>query len=588
MIGDCRTAALVSCDGSVDWLCVPHFSGPALFGRLLDEDAGHCSIRPCAAYRATRRYLDGAAVLETVFETANGSARLLDALILRDGVSPIGPMLELMRVIEADRGVELLIEVRPRPDYGRKACRLRHRNGIGWSFTWNNEVMNVRSDVALLPAGDSLRGVTSRGSKAKYRISLSYDKANPTVFPPLGSEADVRLQETIAWWGQWSERCSCGGPYRNAVIRSAITLKQLTYALSGAVVAAPTTSLPEAVGGELNWDYRYCWLRDAGMTVQALVGVGFHEDAWAYLGWLLHATRLTWPKLQVVYDIYGRTELEEKQLEHLSGYRNSRPVRIGNQAHDQLQLDAYGSVILAAETLLSAGMALDATEVRMLRGLGQTVCTEWRKADNGIWEIRGPRRQYTFSKIMCWVALDRLLSLHKKGAVPLGSLAGRFREQRDEIARLIEEQAFNRDLHSYVSELNGDRVAAELLLMAVLGYIEPHNPRFVSTFELIMRRLGRNGLLYRYEPGYAGFETLEATFGICTFWAIQVLAARGQIDAAERMLENVWSHANDVGLFGEEMDAGTGMPLGNFPQGFTHVGLINAVLAIERAKCAGQ
>ena len=325
-------------------------------------------------------------------------------------------------------------------------------------------------------------------------------------------------------------------------------------------------------------------LRDAGLTVQALIGVGFADDARAYLDWLLHATRLTWPELRVVYDIYGRQSLKEEELGQLQGFRNSRPVRIGNGAYRQLQLDVYGDVILAAEAIVSAGGKLDASEMRMLKGLGKTVCREWRKPDSGMWEIRGARRQYTFSKIMCWVALDRLLKLHAAGHLSLGPLEAQFRHERDRIVEIVEQRGFNPALGSYTSELDGGHVVANLLLMSSLGYIAPTDPHFSDTFALVMQRLCRNGLLCRYEPGYDGGKNRESSFGICTFWAVEAMAARGEMAAAETMFDRACSCANDLGLFGEEIDAETCAAIGNFPQAFTHVGLINAALAIERAK----
>jgi GH15 family glucan-1,4-alpha-glucosidase len=288
--------------------------------------------------------------------------------------------------------------------------------------------------------------------------------------------------------------------------------------------------------------------------------------------------------LQVAYDLHGRKCLEERELSHFEGYQGSRPVRIGNNACGQRQLDVYGNVILAAEGIVAAGGQLDRTESRMLAGFGRTVCKIWREPDSSMWEIRGPQRQYTVSKVMCWLALDRLLKLNEQGRISLGSLANRFRDERMAIADMIETRGFNRNPGSYTSELDGSQAEASLLLMGLLGYKEPNDPRMIATYELISRRLARNGLLYRYEPGYDGNASTEGTFGICTFWAVEYLAKRGEIEAAENMLDQACSYANDLGLFAEEIDPDTGASLGNFPQAFTHVGLINAALAVHRAR----
>ncbi|MDQ6870223.1 MAG: glycoside hydrolase family 15 protein [Pseudomonadota bacterium] len=276
----------------------------------------------------------------------------------------------------------------------------------------------------------------------------------------LGRDADERCQHTLKWWQAWSDQCSYQGPYRDAVTRSALTLKLLTFSLSGAIIAAPTTSLPEAIGGELNWDYRYCWLRDAGLTMQALIGLGFHDEARGFLSWLLHATWLSWPELHIMYDVYGRTGLREQELNHLEGYRGSKPVRIGNGAYLQSQLDVYGQVVMAADAYVDGGGALEPVECRMLAGIGKVVCKQWRDPDHGIWEMRGTPKQFTFSKVMCWLALDRLLKLDEKRIFSLGKLAQYFRSQRDAIVDVIEDRGFNSRIGAYTSELDGSTVDA--------------------------------------------------------------------------------------------------------------------------------
>ena len=583
IIGDCRTAALVSREGSIDWLCLPHFSGPSVFASLLDQTrGGRFRIRPIGCFRARRRYCGATAVLETTFETATGSARLTDAMSIAADVAGLHPLRELLRIIEGLEG-EVAFEVlwSPRPNYARAVPNIRSRGQLGWVCAWSDELFLLRCETSLtsVPEAGAITGCIRVEQGQKARFSMCYAKGDIAIAAPLGREADERLEATLAWWRNWSGQCRYAGPHREAVIRSAITLKLMTFALSGAVLAAPTTSLPEWIGAERNWDYRYCWVRDAALTMRALTGLGFQSEAGAFLRWLLHATRLTWPELQVMYDVYGRTNLREGQLDHLSGYRGSRPVRTGNGAHRQVQLDVYGGVLFAARDYVEKGGDLQEDEARLLVGFGRTVCRKWREPDSGIWEIRGQQRHHTFSKVMCWTALDCLLNLNNRGCLRVD--AEMFRRERDEIASVIEIRGFNETLGSYVSELDGDRLDASLLLMGCLGYQHPGDVRMRATFDRVRERLGRNGLLYRYEPGSDDFPSREGAFGICSFWAIDNLARRGDTNAAEEAFQHILSFANDVGLFAEEIDPDTGEALGNFPQAFTHVGLINGAMALS-------
>jgi GH15 family glucan-1,4-alpha-glucosidase len=585
VIGDCRTAVLISRAGSVGWLCLPDFSSPSVFADILDRSvAGQFSIKPHGEFKTTRRYVDKTLVLETTFEGSQGAVRLTDVVPVLDGAESLQPMREILRIMEGLSGeLDLEICVEPRPNYGRTKPQTRDRGRLGWSYSWSNELLSVRSDVPLSRAGEALQASVRIRAGERVCLSLCYVKADLGVLPLLGRDAAERLERTIKWWQGWSDRCTYDGPYKNAVLRSALTLKLLNFSISGAIVAAPTTSLPEAVGGERNWDYRYCWLRDAGLTMQAFIGLGCHGEARAFLSWLLHATRLTWPELQVVYDVYGLTRLQEGELAHFEGYRGSRPVRIGNGAYSQQQLDVYGEVVFAADAYVNGGGTLEPVECRMLEGFGKVVVKKWREADHGIWEVRGEPKQYTFSKLMCWLALDRLLDLHEKGALALGKLAEQFRQEREAIADVIEQQGFNAEIGSYVGELGGSAVDASLLLMPCVGYKQADDPRIVSTYRRISQRLGRNGLLYRYERGSDSLGSEEGAFGICSFWAVHHLACRGDLNEAKRLFEHVLSFANDLGLFAEEIDPDTGAALGNFPQAFTHVGLINAAIAMEQA-----
>ena len=386
LIGDCRTAALVSRAGSIDWLCLPNFDSPSIFARLLDPVSGGCfSIRPSAPFTSTRRYIDATCVLETTFETHSGQIRILDLMPVLDDARALRPMREVLRIIESVAGeVDLTISVDPRPGYGKARPRLRGGRPLGWSYCWSNELLLVHSDLPLRRTDLVLSASVSVHPGDRRYICLAYVQHDPAVIPALGEHADARLERTVSWWRGWSDQCTYSGDHREAVLRSAIILKALWFALSGAIVAAPTTSLPEAIGGERNWDYRYCWLRDAGLAMRALTGLGFYDEAGAYLSWLVHATGLTWPELRVLYDVYGRSPPPQRDCDRLAGYRGSKPVHTGNAARFQKQLDVYGQVALAAYAYLIDGHEIDPATKRRLPGLGRMVIKHWREADHGI------------------------------------------------------------------------------------------------------------------------------------------------------------------------------------------------------------
>jgi GH15 family glucan-1,4-alpha-glucosidase len=417
-------------------------------------------------------------------------------------------------------------------------------------------------------------------------LSFVYDHYEACVILPLADAAQRRLDATTGWWKQWIARCTYNGPYRGLVARSILAVKLMTSSSSGAVLAAPTTSLPEEQGGPRNWDYRFCWIRDSALVLHAFLSLGFVEEAQAFLEWLLHTTRLTWQRFQVMYDLYGETKLDEKELPYLSGYRGAKPVRIGNAAHDQLQLDIYGELMETIYQYVQAGGTLDDTECRMLCGVGRHVLKLWREPDQGIWETRSEPRHHTFSKAMCWVTLDRL---RRMGATfPLTLDCEHLARECEIIRAEIEAKGFDEKLNSYVAYYGGEEPDASLLLLARYGYAKPGEPRMQGTFDYIRRTLVQDKLIKRYRPEKSadGIHGGENAFAPCSFWAVEYLANAGDHERAKRGFERLCSYANDVGLFGEEIEWTTHKAMGNFPQAFTHVSMVSAAIALYERKTA--
>lgn len=589
-VGDCRTVALISRQGSVDWLCLPAISGPSVFAALLDRQrGGRFALRPVAPFRVERCYLDGTNVLQTTFITASGRVRVTDLMVL-GGVGGAGleAERELLRVAEGIEGeVEMEVLYDPRPDYARAQPRLQRRGGLGWVFQHGAQAFQLLAELDLYPIRDhpGLAGRMVLRLGERRRLSMTHATRDMLVAPPMGAAADRRMDGTARWWREWSAQCSFGGRHGAVALRSALALKLLTYGLSGAVLAAATTSLPEAIGAGRNYDYRFCWLRDASTTLRAFTDMGFRNEGRAYLGWLLHSTRLTRPRLMVMYDVHGRTLKSQRELGHLEGYRGSAPVRVGNDADGQLQHDVYGSAIAAAAAHVEGGGTLARDERRLLVRYGWQVCKTWRQPDSGLWEVPGPRRHYTHSKLMCWSALDVLLRLGEAGHVQVPRKE--FLREREAVRGAIEAQGFIAapdGSGSYVGAFGEDWVDASLLTMARLGFHRADHPRIVGTADRIWRELGRNGLLLRYLPEADGLESREGTFGICGFWAVELLAQQGRTGEAEALFDRLASLANDVGLMAEEYDPESGAALGNVPQAFTHAGLISAALALAQAR----
>ena len=591
IIGDSHSAALVSRSGSIDWLCWPRFDSPSVFAALLDaRRGGRFWVRPRGEYEVARRYLPDTAVLETRFTTPTGVVTLVDLMPMATE-----ELHEVLRRIDCVEGeVELEVWCEPRPQYGRNAVRVIDRGKQGLRLCGDGQDLVLHGDLPLAPMHGDDRDTgepTAVGWKGRLRagdrrhLTLTLVCDEPARPRPLGEHADRRVQDTVRWWREWVDRRNYEGRYREAVIRSAITLRLLTFVPTGAVVAAPTTSLPEKVGGTRNWDYRLCWIRDASLTVQALYDLSCIEEVEGFLSWLLQTTSTMSHDLHVVYDVNGRRCESEQELSHLEGYRGSRPVRVGNAAGTQFQLDIYGTVVDAVHEFVLRGGELDRPTAALLVALGKTVCRRWHEPDEGIWEIRSGRRHHTHSKVMSWVALDRILHLHELGHLqaPVEQLSA----TRDEIRRCVEQQGYDEALGSYTTELGGDTVDASLLLLLRYRFHDPTDERARGTFALVDERLSTGPLLHRYRGFDDGLPEGEGAFGICSFWAVETLVEQGEQEAAIERFEALLAYANDVGLFAEELDPTTREQLGNFPQAFTHVGLLDAALALEQRWPAG-
>lgn len=590
VIGNCRSAALVSRTGAIDWLCLPHFSAPSLFAALLDHERGGAFVlRPAHIVSCQRAYEGDSAVLVTTYRCAGGTLRVTDAMAMLpddpddDLLEPQHEVLRLAECLEGEVHLHALFE--PRPDYGRRSARFDRRGALGWHC----EVPGVDGGGALYLQGDipfvaeagrsRLRGERVLRAGEGCRLLLSWSGHGLCVLPPI-AEVAARIDGTRRWWEHWSAACRYRGPYRDAVMRSCLTLKLLTYRLSGAVVAAATTSLPVHEGGDRNWDYRYCWLRDTAMLLQAFLALGFRTESAAFIDWLLHATRLTRPRLEVMYDVHGNP-VPREHLVPLRGHRGRGPVRIGNAASEQLQLDIYGEVLLTVRRYVEQGGTLDAFERRLLLDLGEAVRRHWREPDNGIWEIRLPRRHNTHSKVMCWVALDALLAVHGQLGLEIDEDA--WRAEREAIREDIEAHGFDPELGSYVGFYGGKAPDASLLLLARYGYLPADDPRLLGTWKRIRAELAQGELLYRYPPGseYDGVGGADEPFLLCSYWQVDYLVRLGEHKRATEVFEGLLRHTNDLGLLAEGVAPDGGGPAGNFPQAFSHVGLVIAALALQ-------
>jgi GH15 family glucan-1,4-alpha-glucosidase len=591
LLSDCRSAALVSRDGSVDWLCFPRFDGPSLFARLLDDEGGHWSIHPVGDHESSRRYLDRTMVLETTFRTPTGTAVLTDAMAVgrNDRGHELGagaPGALLRRVACSEGEVELELEYAPRPEYGLIRPLLTPVHG-GVAGRGGADVVALSAPVALevgqaVASGRfTLRAGQSAGFVLHHRIS-----SEPS--PPLWNQEEIaqRIDDTITGWRSWSElHQGYEGPWKDLVHQSGRVLQALTFEPTGAIVAAPTTSLPESVGGARNWDYRFTWVRDASLTLEALWVAACPDEAHKFFGWMTGAVAThvgQGSDLQIMFGIGGEHDLSERELPHLSGWRDSRPVRVGNGAWNQRQLDVYGELLGAAHRLAEPLGEFDPATRMFLVQVANTAASRWREQDQGIWEVRGEPRDFLYSKLMCWAALDRAIQLADR--LDAADLADGWAATRDEISAAILEQGWSERAKAFTQSFGSDDLDASNLMMPIVGFLPGDDPRMRATIDAIDERLtDERGLVYRYRA-HDGLEGEEGTFLLCTFWLAQALALAGEVERARATFERAIAYVNDVGLLAEEVEPETGELLGNFPQAFSHIGLVNAAWAISKAE----
>ena len=578
LIGDTQTAALVGADGSIDWLCAPRFDSAAFFAALLGSDDNgrwRLAAKGCAR-SASRRYVDGALVLETEWQTETGRARVTDFM------PPRTERPELIRIVEGLSGqVEMEMDLTVRFDYGRLVPWARRIAG-DLLFVSGPDSLLLRSDTPL--AGHDARTESeftiAEGQFASFVLSWSASHESPRE-PPLAAGA---LEATLEWWRAWSSRLQYTGEWRDEVRQSLMFLKALTYAPTGGIVAAPTTSLPENIGGVRNWDYRYCWLRDAAFTLWALNIGGYTDEARAWRNWLLRAAAGDPDQLQVIYGVTGETRLPEQQLDWLSGYEGSQPVRIGNAAVDQFQLDVYGEVLDALHLARAFGIESDPAAWALERHLVDFVVGHWREPDEGIWEVRGPRRHFTHSKVLAWVALDRAVRAIEKHGFdgPLDE----WRAVRQQIHDDVCTKGYDPERNTFTQYYGSESVDASLLLIPLLHFLPATDPRMRGTVEAIRHDLVQDGFVMRYRTDKTndGLPPGEGTFLACSFWLVDNLALLGRIDEATQLFERLLGLRNEVGMLAEEWDHRLGRLVGNFPQALTHVGLVNSAYNLDRAR----
>src|SRR3954471_19425245 len=591
LLADCNTAALVSRGGSIDWLCLPRYDSPALFARLLGPDAGHWSIRPAGAYEVERRYLPGTLAVETTFTTEMGRVRLTDALAFAAGQRghDLGHDVphELLRSVEVVEGrVDMVMELAPRPEYGLVKPLLRRTDDGVRSFGGPNQ-FGMRASVPVDIDGASAYA-TFDGSAT---FALRWGPVEGRLLEAASPETVAgRIADAVEAWRSWeAEHDVYEGSHRELVRFSARVLKGLTYRPTGAIVAAPTTSLPETVGGERNWDYRFSWIRDSSLTLQALYIGSCSDEAENFVSFMTSSAgggAGDAHSLQIMYGIGGEHDLAERTLDHLPGWRESAPVRVGNGAWNQTQLDVYGELLDALHVYSERLGALHPEIQHFVAELADAAARRWGETDAGIWEMRGEPRQHLSSKVMCWTALDRAVKLAEK--LGMHAREDAWAAERDRIRDAILEQGWSEARGAYAQSFGSDDLDAAALLMPLGGFLPATDPRMRSTIEAIARDLTEDGLALRYRNveglNADGLTGEEGTFVLCTFWLVSCLAQAGEIERAEALYDQLAGYANDVGLLGEEIDTANGEQLGNFPQAYSHIGLITAAYEIDRAK----
>jgi len=595
LIGDLQTAALVTSDGTVDFFCCPRFDSPSVFASLLDADrGGFCSIRPAAdGYVSRQLYFPNTAMLITRFMTPGGVGEVLDFMPVIEG-KPTDRH-RLVRHLRCARGtMQFQLEIQPRFDYGRVAHTIeahdagavfRAANGTHLTMHSSGQRRAVsEGGVVIEQAGDGLRATLSlREGESGRGVVLESMGGEPQSLAP--EELDRMAQDTAAYWKRWLGRSTYTGRWREMVSRSSMTLKLLTYEPTGAPVAAATFGLPEQAGGERNWDYRYTWIRDGSLSMHALAGLGYLEEAARFGVWMRdrateQAGSASGP-LKIMYRVDGTSDLVETNLDHFEGWRASRPVRIGNGAADQLQLDIYGEAISALDTGSGHGLPIAHQGWLSLSRIIDWVCDNWDQPDEGIWETRGGRQDFTYGRFQCWVAVDRAIRLAARTGRPAN--VAKWVIERDRLYNQIMERGWNPKVEAFTQHYNTDVMDASLLLMPIEGFIEPRDPMWLSTLRAMDRELVSDSLVYRYNPAASpdGLHGDEGTFSLCTFWYVDALARSGRLDEAVLTFEKMQTYANHLGLFSEEIGA-SGEQLGNFPQAFTHLSLINAALTLNR------